>query len=100
MGIAAISGASAQKPDASSNYGVSSLQSRVTKLDAQIFDVSTCTTTPAKTKATQLANLNSQKATVQTQIQALLHQQQKTAEDAKAAQPPALREGSTIHVIA
>ena len=93
MGISAIGGSSAYASSTTTSYGVSSLQSRVTKLDAQIFDISTCTTTPAQQKATQLANLNSQKATAQAQIKALQHQQEDN-------QVPTFREGGTIHVIA
>ena len=100
MGVSAIAGApSTSSSGSAQSYGVSSLQSQVTKLDAKIFDISTCTTTDAKTKASTLSNLGSQKAALETQIQRMQQQAKKSAEDAKAFTPH-VREGSTIHVIA
>ena len=65
----------------------SSLQTRRAALEAQIFDISTCTTTPAAVKARELARLQAQKAAVDAQL--------------KPTEPaPVVPEGSTIHVIA
>ncbi len=88
MAISAIGGATSSY-QATARSG--SLDAQKASIDAKIFDISTCTTTPPALKATMLANLNARKAT--------LEQQQKQL-DKKSDDPPKPREGSTIHVIA
>lgn len=71
-----------------------SLEDQKTKLDTQIAECKACKTTPPKEKATQLAQLEAQKAQILARM-AQVAQQQRQPEE-----PPAIREGSTIHVIA
>ena len=86
MRISGLSGPTAYSARATS------LEAQKTALDAKIFDLSTCTTTDAKTKASGLAKLEAQKAQVQLQMD--------RANKPADADPLPIREGSTIHVIA
>lgn len=89
MTISPVSSSEAASPQGRT----SSLEDQKTKLDTQIAECKACKTTPAKEKATQLAQLEAQKA----QVVAKLAQ---VAQRREPDPPPAIREGSTIHVIA
>ncbi|MEO8549228.1 MAG: hypothetical protein ABI678_04625 [Kofleriaceae bacterium] len=88
MTISAVSSVAAGPPAQGRS---SSLEDQKSKLETQIVECKTCKTTPPKEKATQLAQLEARKAQVDLKLAELAQQRQT---------PPAIREGSTIHVIA
>ncbi|CAN5658727.1 hypothetical protein BH11MYX1_BH11MYX1_08910 [soil metagenome] len=94
MALSGVSGVTAAYHRGGSSGRSGSLEAQQATLDAKIFDISTCTTTPPAQKATMLSNLNARKAN--------LEQQMKQLDSQPAAAPTVARvpEGSKIHVIA
>ncbi len=94
MAVSGVSGTSAALQSSGARPRSGSLDAAKASIEAKIFDISTCTTTPPALKATMLSNLNARKATIEAQMKQL----DKKSDD--PAPKPKVSDGSTIHVIA